>query len=168
MLQSNNVALNLFDTSDLRFMDLHKTLDTVCVALRKEGIGASVKHAAVISLTDENIMWEKGILGTSAPWPLLRAAFYTVGLFFSLRGGQEHRDFKVSQLSRVPFSGYNAGTHYIYVENGLKNYQGRFNETGASNKVVRAYAQVGSDRCPVLLLDKYISKLSPDPVSFYM
>ncbi len=81
------------------------------MALRQEGIGASVKHAAVISLTDENFMWEKGILGTSAPRPLLRAVFYKVGLFFSLRGSQEHRDFIVSQLSRVPSSGYDAGTH---------------------------------------------------------
>ena len=137
------------------------TLDTVSVSLRKEGIGTEVKHANVISMEDEDSMWEKGVIDTTSPWALIRAAFYTVGLHFSLRGGQEHRDFKVSQLSRVPLTGYDKSTHYVYVENGSINYQGRFSETGQRNKVVRAYAQPGSNRCPVLILDRYLSKLPP-------
>ena len=168
VLQANKVPFNLFDKSDLHFRDLHKTLDSVCVALRKEGIGTEVKHAAVISLADEDTMWEKGVLGTSAPWPILRTAFYTVGLFFSLRGGQEHRDLKVSQFSPNPSTRYDKGTHYVYVENGSKNYQGRFSETGQANKVVSAYAQPGSKRCPVKILDKYLSKLPSGAVPFYM
>ena len=101
---------------------LETMLDSVRVALCKEGIGTGVKHAAVLIKT----MWEKGVLGTSAPWPLLRAAFYTVGLFFSLHGGQTHRDLKISQFSRNPSTGNDKDTYYVYVENGSKNYQGRF------------------------------------------
>ena len=41
---------NIFNKADMRFHDLHTTLDTICVALRREGIGAGIKHAAVISL----------------------------------------------------------------------------------------------------------------------
>ena len=168
VLHSKKVPFNLFDKSDSRFRDLHNTLDTVSVFFRKAGVGAEVKYAGVISLDDEDRLWAKGVIGTASPWPLLRAAFYTVGLYFSLRGGQEHHDLKVSQMSRVPSTGYDKSTHYVYVENGSKNYQGRFSETGQSNKVVRAYAQPGSDRCPVLILDKYLSKLPPNAVSFYM
>ena len=63
------------------------TLDTVCVALRKEGIGANVKHAALNSLEHEELMWESGELGVDSPASLLQETF-TVGLHFCLCGGQ--------------------------------------------------------------------------------
>jgi hypothetical protein len=168
VLHSNKVPLNLFDKSDMRFRDLHMTLDTVCVSLRKEGVGTEVKHAAVVSVEHEDILWKKGVLGVASPESLLRAVFYTVGLHFCLRGGQEHRDLKCSQFARVPKDRYDSNTCYQYVENGSKNYQGRFSETGQSNKIVRAYAQPNSDRCPVRLLDSYLSKLPPGSTAFYM
>ena len=169
VLHSNKIPLNLFDKSDMRFRDLHMTLDTVCVSLRKEGVGAEVKHATVISIEHEETLWKNGVLGVNSPESLLRTVFYTVGLYFSLRGGQEHRDLKCSQFSRVPASGYSAQTFYQYVENGSKNYQGRFCETGQSNKIVRAYAQPNSEsRCPVRILDLYLSKLAPGSTAFYM
>ena len=122
--------------------------------LRKEGIGAEVKRAAVISLEHEELMWQKSVLGVHSPDSLLRAAFYTVGLHFCLRGGQEHRDLKRSQFTRIPEDGYDSSTYYQYVENGSKNYQGRFSETGQVNKIGRAYAQPDSgSRCPVRVLD---------------
>ena len=168
VLHANKVPFNLFDKSDLRFRDLHNTLDSVSASLLKKGIGADVNHAAVLSIEDENAMWEKGVVGDSTPWQLLRAAFLTVGLHFSLRGGQEHRDLKVSQFRRVPTSGYDANTHYVYIECGSKNRQGRFSETGQKNKVVRAFAQPGLERCPVLILDKFLSKLPSGCKDFYM
>ena len=73
------------------------TLDTVRVSLRKEGVGAKVKRAAVISLEHEELTWQKGALGVHSPNSLLRAAFYTVGLHLCLRGGQEHQLKAVSQ-----------------------------------------------------------------------
>ena len=168
ILHSNKVPVNIFDKSDLRFLDLHMTLDTVCVSLRKQGVGTEVKHAAVIPLDHEDILWQKGILGVDTPESLLRTVFYTVGLQFSLRGGQEHRDLKCSHFSRVPADDYHSKTYYQYVENGSKNYQGCFSETGQPNKIVRAYAQPSDDRCPVRILDLYLGKLPPDSTAFYM
>lgn len=153
IMHTNKIPFNLFDKADLRFSDLHNTLDSVCVKLRKEGIGASVHHAPIITLEDENLFWSSGALGTDNPSSLLRAVFYTAGLHFSLRGGQEHRDLKVDQLTRLPAEGYSTETYYQYVENGSKNYQGRFSEVGQQNKIVRAYASVESERCPVCIFD---------------
>ena len=167
-LHSNKVPLNIFDKSDMRFRDLHMTLDTVCVSLRKEGVGTEVRHAAVIPIEHEDILWKRGVLGVATPESLLRTVFYTVGLHFSLRGGQEHRDLKCSQFTRVPEEGYLSSTYYQYVENGSKNYQGRFSETGQLNKIVRAYAQPASNRCPVRILDVYLGKLPSDATAFYM
>ena len=64
------------------FRDLHMTLDTVCVSLRKEGVGAEAKHAAVISIEHEETLWKNGVLGVNSPESLLRTIFYTVGLYF--------------------------------------------------------------------------------------
>ena len=60
------------------------TLDTVCVALRKEGIGADVKHATVISLEHEELMWKKGAIGVDSPASLLRATFFILSDFTSV------------------------------------------------------------------------------------
>ena len=76
-------------------------LDTVCVLLRKDSIGALQQHVAVIYPADEDLMWESGTLGMDNPWALTRATFVTVGLHFCLRGGQEHRDLKVDQFCQV-------------------------------------------------------------------
>ena len=54
------------------------------------------------------------------------------------------------------------------MENGSKDYQGRFSEVGQQNKTVRAYASVDSPRCPVRVFDLYVSKLPCNPVAFYM
>ena len=59
-MQDNKLSYRLFDRSDLQFQDLRKTLDTVSVSLRKDGIGALQQHAAVISPADEDLMWESG------------------------------------------------------------------------------------------------------------
>ena len=113
-------------------------------------------------------MWQTGVVGIESPWPLVRAVFLIVGLHFSLRGGQEHRDLVVEQFRRFPTNGsYTKESYYEYVERGSKNYQGRFADID-SNKVTRVYAQPGSTRCPVLILDLYLSKLPCNPTAFYM
>ena len=90
-------------------------------------------------------------------------------MYFCLRGGQEHRDLRVEQFYRFPNEEvYDDSTYYQYVENGSKNYQGRFIEVGGRNKIVKAYSQPGSYRCPVKILDIYLSKLPPHPKAFYL
>ena len=55
---------------------MERSLDSSVVSESK------VKHAAVISLEHEELMWQKGALGVHSPDSLLRAVFYTVGLHF--------------------------------------------------------------------------------------
>jgi len=57
-----------------------------------------------------------------------------MGLHFSLHGGQEHCNLRVEQLTRVPVDRYDVKTHYQYIENGSKNYQGKFLEVRQMNK----------------------------------
>ena len=144
---------NILDTSDVRFRDLHSTIDATFRKLREDGVGAEVKHASVITKQEENLLWEKGVLGTKSPLSLLRSVFYYNGKSFCLRGGKEHRNLKISQLTR-----YSNPDRYEYTENGSKNHSGAFCQLRVENKVVPIYAQPESgDRCHVRLLDVYLS-----------
>ena len=148
-------APNIMDSSIPEFKELHSTVDSLFRQLRSEGVGAEVKHAPEITKEEENRLWEKGVLGVSTPLGLLRAVFYCNGKNFCLRGGQEHRRLKISQLSRS-----SNPDRYVYTENGSKNHSGGFMQLRVENKVVPIYASKDfGDRCHVRLLDLYLSKI---------
>ena len=87
-----------------------------------------------------------------------------------LRGIQEQHDLVPAQLVRIPadVSHYDDSVYYQYTEFVSKNNQHRFKDTNSTNKCVRAYAQPGSDRCVVKLLDTYLSLLPPNSPVFYL
>ena len=140
---------NFLDKKDVCFAELHGTCESVSRELRQSGVGAQVKHAAVIEPVEEEQLWESGAIGIYSPRVLVRCVFYYVGKAFCLRGGQEQRDLKPSQFIRE----YEPD-RYTYVENGSKNHQGGFGTKRQSNKVVTIYANPDAvPRCVVYLLD---------------
>ena len=84
VLHTNKVPFNIFDKHDLHFHELRNTLDTVCVELRKQGIGTETSHAPVIISEHKIMIWESGVFGFEPPEALLRAVFVSVGMHFSL------------------------------------------------------------------------------------
>ncbi len=81
------------------------------------------------------------------------AVFYAIGKTFCLRGGQEPRALKLSQLQRDT-------DKYVYYENVSRNRNGSFRQLHIKSKVVPVYpCPEAHERCPVHLLDLYISKL---------
>ena len=76
---------------------------------------------------------------------------------FILRGGVEHRNLKLSQLKQN-----HDPDHYVYQENASKTNSGSFKKLRIKGKVVPIYAcpDLG-ERCPVDILDTYLSKLPP-------
>lgn len=144
---------NFLDKKDHRFASLHKTLDSLFNKLHADGIGRNSKKTEILTVEDEKLLWESGVLNTSTPRGLLNAAFYTVGKMFCLRGGQEHRFLKLSQIRRTD-------DKYVYSENVSKNRNGSFKQLHVQNKVVPLYPNPDiGEHCPVFILDKYISKL---------
>lgn len=63
-----------------------------------------------------NQLWTTGVLGSDNPNSLLRAVFYLNGRKFCLRGGEEQRNLKISQLERLQNP-----DRYVYTENASKN-----------------------------------------------
>jgi len=58
----------------------------------KEGYGLQKRQANVISIQQVKEQWEKGIFGTDEPEKPLNSKFWTIGVNFVLRGGDEHRN----------------------------------------------------------------------------
>ena len=146
---------NFMDRKNPHFRDLTGALQVKCRELREKGVGALVKHAAVITPDEEERFWETKVLGVHSPVALQRAVFFYVGKVFCLRRGEEQRGLKPSQFVR-------SGNPdcYTYVQNGSKNYSGVHQNVG--NKVVPVYASPEKrPRCLVFLLDLYFSKFPP-------
>ena len=132
----------IFTKGDVRFRNLHGTMESIFQTLHKKGVGSVVKHASVITDEEENHIWQSGIIGGHSPTTLLRAVFYLNGINFSLRGGKEHRDLKHSQLTREE-------DHWKYVENGSKCFRGGIADLHRENKIVRQYPLPNKERCHV-------------------
>ena len=81
--------------------------------LREEGVGASVKHTAVISHDEESALWESGVIGVHNPKALLNAVFFLNRKVLCLRGGREHKSLKVSQFA---FGSDEGGEYVLYTD----------------------------------------------------
>ena len=87
--------VNFLNRKDSCFEKLHGTGDVVFRKLQQHGIGATKKSAQVIGETEEDILWQKGVLNTNTP--IGRAVFFYVGKVCCLRG---QRKLKLSQFTR--------------------------------------------------------------------
>ena len=169
MMQVNPSTPNFLDDKDPAFCGLRGTRDTVSRKLRSEGVGSTVKHAAVISHEEESALWTAGVLGVHTPRALLNAVFYMNGKVLCLRGGQEHKNLKISQFT---FGSDQGGQYVQYAENGSKNRSGTYKEKSDQNKIVKHYStpELGN-QCYVFLLQFYFRKLAPkvlqDPDSVF-
>ena len=82
--------------------------------LRKQGVGAEVKHTLIITKEEEGQLWKAKEMGTNTPKQLIQTVFFYTGKLFCLRGGVEQRGLKVSQ-----FQQHYSPDHYLYIENGV-------------------------------------------------
>ena len=56
------------------------------------------RQPKVITKTDEDLRWSKGILGDSTPKSLVETMTFLNGLHFALCSGSEHHELTVNQL----------------------------------------------------------------------
>ena len=112
--------VNVF--TDARFISFRETLDSEMKRLKGTG-KYQRKKAAVIGVDDEDILWEKGLLGDHNPKVLLDTMVYYIGLYFAIRGG-EHRKLRhyPSQLRLIkPERG---SPYLVFTEDVSKSNQG--------------------------------------------
>ena len=65
--------------------------------LQSAGVGSKKRQVEVMMEEDEELLWQKDLLGDATPQTLVNTMVYMNGLYFALRSGKEHR-----QLSSSP------------------------------------------------------------------
>ena len=132
-------------------------MDSVYGKLRADGVGTQKWSTETFTKEEENKLWECGVLGVDNPTSLLQAVFFSNGKKkkknFCMRGWNEHRNLKLSQLKRTE-------NGYVYTENASKNLSGGLAQLHVKNKSVEIRENPEAGDCyHCHLLDLYISKL---------
>ena len=148
--------------TDHEFDPTRKVLDTMMKRRTSEGLGInSRKPAETITLSEEEMLWKKGYLGSDTPQKLLNTIVYLNGIHFALRGGVEHRNLRLNDNPQItgPFIDSDTNTRYIlYKEDMSKNNCGGMKHKQYRPKSVRAYENSENpEQCIVRLYEKYIS-----------
>jgi len=147
--------LKIFDNFQFKLFP-QDSLDSEMKKLTAKGIGCSIKQAEPIAVHEEEITWEKGVLGESDPKTLLSTLLFLIGKYFSLRSGEEHRSltFKLIKGSEP-----NERSKLQYISFGEKNYAGGLKHRKVRPKTVEHYDNpTNPSRCLVRLFKKYQSK----------
>ncbi len=76
MCDADLKAPNFLDQKDGDFKKLHGRMDTHFRALRQQGVGTQVNHAKLLTLEEENLMWELRVMGNDTPRALLQVVFF--------------------------------------------------------------------------------------------
>lgn len=112
---------------DDEFCQLKFTLDNVMKLHTQQGVLQPVQQAGILTVEQEEILWSKGLLGTSNPVQLQCTLLYTLSIHLALCAGKEHRNLLSigSPNSQLKFSVRNGESVVIYKENNAtKTNQG--------------------------------------------
>ena len=159
--------------NDECFKDIRFTLDNLMKLRVSQGIGISVKQAQILTVTDEDLVWNIGLLGLHCPESLLNTVVFVIGKGFSLRAGKEHYALRRPPYnSQFVFHHDQTGQVFLrYTEDiGLKINKGGIKHRKIEPKQVDLYPIDNVDRCPLRVILMYLSKLPKSGTcqSFYM
>ena len=141
---------------DKEFANFRASLDAEMKRLQSLGVGSKKKQAEVLSREDEELLWEKDLLGDATPQSLVDTILFYNGLYFALRSGNEHRQLRNNpcQIDLVERPGERS--YLKYTEDVSKNHPGGLKGRKLQPKVVLHHANVENPkRCFVRLFKRY-------------
>lgn len=155
----NEMRWNFSFFIDGEFKESRDVLDSQMKKSAKEGNVAVKRKAAVISLSVEDEMWDKQILGSSNPRQLQNTLIYSLGLHLSLRASKEHRDLEFGPNSQLELKSEKELEFIEYTERVSKNKTFGLKHCIIEPKHTRIYQNlVEPNKCVVGLYKKFISK----------
>ena len=121
-LRDNGLAaLEIFKSPDYKlFQD---AIDSEMKRLTRKGVGVVTKQAEPIAPHEEEVIWEKGVLGDQDPKTLLHTLVFLFGKLFVLRSGEGHRNLTFEQLTVIEDDDIER-TRLQYRSHGEKNHGG--------------------------------------------
>ena len=144
------------------FRDLKIVLDNVMQERTAMNIGVNKRQAMVITYETEEFLWNSGILGEHNPDILRNTVLFLIGINVLLRAVEEHHQLRrpmLDQKSQLNFEHNSKGVRcLVYREDSVtKTHDGGLNDMRKDRKIVWVYPSENTVRCPVRLVEKYIS-----------
>ncbi len=133
---------------DIQFKAVKNSLDNHMKALAKQGFVQPCNQAIPILLKEEQILWDKGILGDDTPEVLVNTLMYLQGIHFALHGREEHKALKVGYFTQIKLL-YNEELDVKFLQyqpTQLKNNQGSLKDLNRKPKVVKTYENLADPK----------------------
>ena len=145
---------------DVIFKDIKYAVDNTMQQRTREGVGITKQKVDIVSIDQENYLWEKGFLGSQDGEHLLNAVFWVIGIHFGLRGGEDHRNLSMKNFTVAEDE---HGVRYLeYTESVSKANRGGIKHMNVDRKICKAYEHPNNpNKCPVKIFQNYVAKLSP-------
>ena len=126
----------------------------------KSGLGSHKKKAEPLTIEEEELLWQKGLLGSHSPQALVDTMVVLNGLYFALRSGSEHHQLRSHPCQIQLIEKHGQRPYLEYTEDVSKNRQGGIKGRKVKPKVVRHHDNpTNPDRCFVRLFKLYQSVL---------
>ena len=127
-------GVDFFTDSDISAF--RSSLDAEMKRLQSKGLGSGHKQAEPLTEGEEELLWEKKILGGHSPESLLNTMIFMCGLYFALRSGDEHRNLRHSPCQIQVIRNEGERPFLRYAEDISKNHPGGLKGRKVKPKVV--------------------------------
>ena len=149
-----------------QFSQIRTVLNNLMKERAKNNIGNVKRQAEMIDSEVKNKLWSSGVLGEDNPDQLRCTVLFLIGLNIGLHAGDEHyalRRDTPTLPSQLQFKRNDKGVRcLVYQEDTItKTNDGGLSHMRKQRKTVWVYPSDNPVRCPVRLIDKYISLLPP-------
>lgn len=143
---------------DSEFAEFRVSLDAEMKRLQSKGLGSVHRQAEPFTPEEEELLWEKKILGDHSPQSLLNTIIFMNGLYFALRSGEEHRNLRRTPCQIQVIEKPGERSYLLYTEDISKNHPGGIKGRKVKPKVVLHHANnENPSRCFVRLFKMYLS-----------
>ena len=122
-LQANNCpSIDIFKDSD--FTEFGTTIDAEMKRLQALGVGSKKRQVEPLTTEEEEVLWQKGLLGGHTPQALFDTMVFMNGLYFALCSGTEHRNLHFSPCQIEVHDNEGERPYLLYPEDLSKNHSG--------------------------------------------
>lgn len=135
LCMSGNSSIDIYKDSE--FAEFRVCLDAEMKRLQSAGCDSETRKAEPLTEEEEEIPWQKGLLGKNTPQALVDTILVMNGLYFALRSGKEHRQLRADPCQVIVHERPSMCPYLEYVEDISKNRSGGLKGCKIQPKIVQ-------------------------------